>query len=55
MGYTECELDATFCNVRTKETNYGNFIADLIRFYNDCEISLINSGSIRNDAIIPVG
>lgn len=41
--------------MRTKETNYGNFLADLVRLYYDAECCFLNSGCIRNDMIIKPG
>ena len=55
VGYTEVDLDTRFSQVRTRETNYGNFVADLARAYFDSDCCVINSGSIRNDAMIKSG
>lgn len=55
IGYTDAELDTRFSQVRTKETNYGNFMADLARAYYDADCCVINSGSIRNDLLIKPG
>ncbi len=39
--------------LRKKETNYGNFMADLIKTYyhKKCDIVAINSGTVRVDII----
>lgn len=37
------------------ETNYGNFLADLVRNHYDSDCCLLNSGCIRNDARIKPG
>jgi len=55
LGHCNVELETRFSKVRTSETNYGNFIADLVRFYFGCDCCIINSGSIRNDIIIKPG
>jgi 2',3'-cyclic-nucleotide 2'-phosphodiesterase (5'-nucleotidase family) len=49
IGVTECALDARFSQVRTRETNAGNFVADLLRkdLHGDC--ALINGGTLRAD------
>ena len=55
VGHTDVELDTRFTSIRTKETNYGNFFADLIRRYYDTDFGFINAGMIRNDMVIPPG
>lgn len=55
VGYTDAELETRFSNVRTKETNYGDFLADLARTYYDADCCVINAGSIRNDQLIKPG
>jgi 5'-nucleotidase len=48
-------LETRFTIHRTHETAYGNFVADLMRLYVNSDIALANSGSIRNDCILPAG
>ena len=55
VGYAECPLEARFRVIRTQESNYGNFFADLFRYYYDTDIAFLNSGTIRNDIILPEG
>lgn len=43
----EAELDLDGENVRTRETNLGNFIADIMRRTSGADITLINGGGIR--------
>ena len=31
IGYTLYDLDTRFSNLRTKETNFGNFYADVLK------------------------
>lgn len=55
IGYTDVELNTKFSDIRTKETNYGNFVTDLIKLYYECDCCAINSGFLRPDAIIKPG
>jgi hypothetical protein len=55
VGYTAAPLDGRFTTVRTKESNLGNFVSDLMRFYYDADCTLIASGTIRGDQIYPPG
>lgn len=65
IGYTEVPLDGVRTNVRTKETNEGNLIADALRWQATQvaadyglpvpDVGLQNGGGIRNNAVIPVG
>lgn len=41
--------------IRSRETNYGNFVTDLIRAYYDVDAAILNSGSVRCDMLIPPG
>jgi 2',3'-cyclic-nucleotide 2'-phosphodiesterase (5'-nucleotidase family) len=45
IGEAEVDLDGE--NVRTKETNLGNFITDIMRHASGADVTLINGGSIR--------
>jgi 5'-nucleotidase / UDP-sugar diphosphatase len=51
IGATEVDLDGT--NVRTGETNLGDFVAEVMRQTAGAEIALINGGTIRTG--IPQG
>jgi 5'-nucleotidase len=55
IGYADVDLETRFVKVRTQETNYGNFLVDLVRNYYDADVALINSGMVRNDVVIPAG
>lgn len=55
IGFTSCPLDARFSTVRTKESNYGNFLADLIRHYYSADCALVVGGTLRGDQIYPSG
>lgn len=49
VGATAEVLDATSFSSRTKETNVGNFIADVYRKATNSDVALVNGGSIRAD------
>lgn len=65
IGNTEVELDGVRGNVRTRETNEGNLIADALRWQAgqaaaslgqpEPDVAVQNGGGIRNDGIVPVG
>jgi 2',3'-cyclic-nucleotide 2'-phosphodiesterase (5'-nucleotidase family) len=55
IGYTSAPLDARFTTVRTKESNLGNFICDLMRFHYGADCCIMASGTIRGDQIYPPG
>lgn len=55
IGYTAAPLDGRFTTVRTRESNLGNFVCDLMRFYYDTDCALMAAGTIRGDQIYPPG
>ncbi|KAF2749686.1 5'-nucleotidase-like protein [Sporormia fimetaria CBS 119925] len=55
IGYTAAPLDARFTTVRTKESNMGNFVCDLMRYYYDADCCIMAAGTIRGDQIYPPG
>lgn len=55
IGYTAVPLDGRFTTVRTKESNLGNFVCDLMRHYYDADCALMASGTVRGDQIYPPG
>ncbi|KAF2652680.1 ser/Thr protein phosphatase family protein [Lophiostoma macrostomum CBS 122681] len=55
IGYTAAPLDARFVTVRTKESNIGNFVCDLMRYYYDTDCCIMAAGTIRGDQIYPPG
>lgn len=55
LGYTAAPLDARFTTVRLKESNYGNFVCDLMRFHYQGDCALMAAGTIRGDQIYPPG
>ena len=65
IGQSEVDLDGLRANVRTRETNEGNLIADSLLWQATelaasfdvapPDVALQNSGGIRNDSVIPAG
>ena len=55
LGISRVPLDCRFSSVRCRETNIGNMVADLMRRAVDADIALLNSGTLRADAVIPPG
>lgn len=52
LFHTDCPLDGRSSTSRSQETNLGNMLADAVRAFYQCDIALVNSGSIRCDRII---
>ncbi|CAB9518094.1 venom 5'-nucleotidase [Seminavis robusta] len=55
IGTTKVDLDARFKEIRTKETNISNFVANIMTRSTGAEVAILNSGSLRADKIIPKG
>lgn len=55
IGYTAAPLDARFTTVRLRESNLGNFVCDLMRFYYQTDCCIMAAGTIRGDQIYPPG
>lgn len=55
IGYTAVPLDGRFTTVRTRESNLGNFVCDLMRHFHDADCALMAAGTIRGDQIYPPG
>jgi 5'-nucleotidase, C-terminal domain len=55
IGYTASPLDGRFTTVRRQESNLGNFVCDLMRFYYSADCALMAAGTIRGDQIYPPG
>lgn len=49
------DLNVLYSNVRTQETEIGNFLCDLMRREYACDCAFLNSGNIRADKIYPEG
>ncbi|KAL8628035.1 hypothetical protein Q9189_006286 [Teloschistes chrysophthalmus] len=55
VGYTFVPLDARFTTVRTRESNLGNFVCDLMRHHYSADCTLMAGGTIRGDQVYPPG
>jgi len=55
IGNCAVDLDCRFSSIRTRETNIGNFVADVMRNGLKADIGFINSGTLRADTIIDKG
>lgn len=55
LGEFSCELDARFSQIRTSETNIGNWISDVALAATGADVVMINSGTFRSDQIHPPG
>lgn len=56
LAYVECDLDGKFASIRSRETNLGNLVADImLDAVDDVDIALLNSGTLRSDRIHPKG
>ncbi|EGR29458.1 ser thr protein phosphatase family protein, putative [Ichthyophthirius multifiliis] len=55
IGHTNVDLDTRFKQIRTQETNFGNFYVDVLRNEVQSDVCIINSGTIRSDCIYPKG
>ena len=55
IGYTAVPLDGRFTTVRTRESNLGNFVCDLMRYFYGADCALMAGGTVRGDQIYPPG
>jgi 5'-nucleotidase / UDP-sugar diphosphatase len=55
IGTAETELDTRRLAVRTRETNFGNLVADAIREATGTDVAITNGGGIRGDTTYPAG
>lgn len=55
VGYTSIPLETRFSVIRTQESNWSNFYADICRVDMDADIAIINSGTIRSDMVYQEG
>lgn len=55
IGFTVSHLDGRFSTVRQRESNLGNFVCDLMRFYYAADCAMMAGGTIRGDQIYPPG
>ena len=55
IGNANVRLDCRFCEIRTKETNVSNWVADIMADGTSSEVALLNSGTLRADALMDTG
>lgn len=51
IGYTVVPLDARKSTVWRKESNYANFVCDLIRLYYQTDVALMKAGTLMGDQV----
>ncbi|CAG2163538.1 unnamed protein product [Oppiella nova] len=51
LGHISCDLDGRFAAIRTKETNLGNLVADIMLASTHSDLAIVNSGTLRSDQI----
>ena len=49
------DLNAVFAYIRHEETNICNFLADVVNYVNQSDVTIFNSGSIWADEILTEG
>lgn len=55
LGTFCVELDGRFSQIRTSETNLGNWVCDVILSATGVDCVLLNSGTFRSDQVHPAG
>ena len=55
VGRAEVPLDGREHEVRTRETNLGDFVADVMRDRLGADVALLNGGAIRGNRLLPEG
>ena len=55
LGTSTVPLDAVENDVRAKETNLGDYIADAMRSATHADVAIMNGGGIRTDRSYPAG
>jgi len=55
IGATEVPLDVREEVVRESESNFGSWVADLIRAEMRTDVALVNGGALRGDRLVPAG
>jgi 2',3'-cyclic-nucleotide 2'-phosphodiesterase (5'-nucleotidase family) len=55
IGSTEIPLDLREEVVRGGESNFGSYLADLIRAETHADVAIINGGALRGDRVVPAG
>ncbi len=55
VGKTVTELDTRHASVRSRETAFGNLVADAMRLAVGADIAITNGGGIRGNTVYPAG
>ena len=55
IGSTSVEMEARKQVIRTQETNFPNFVADMFRTEYGSDFGFVNMGGIRLNDVMPVG
>jgi 2',3'-cyclic-nucleotide 2'-phosphodiesterase (5'-nucleotidase family) len=55
LGMSSVPLNLVESDTRSKETNFGNLLADLMRASVDADCALLNSGSLRSNRVLGPG
>lgn len=55
LGAFTVELDGRFSQIRTSETNLGNWVCDVLLAATGADLVILNSGTFRSDRIHPSG
>lgn len=55
VGRTKVDLDARFAEVRRRETNVANFLAELMARATGADVAILNAGTIRADRFVEKG
>lgn len=55
LGTFTVELDGRFSQIRTAETNLGNWVCDVLLSATGADVVMINSGTFRSDQVHPPG
>ena len=55
IGMSKVALDSRFAVVRSQECAVGNLVADLMRHITGADMALLNSGTLRADAVLGPG
>ena len=55
LGELSTVMDGRFSSVRTRETNLGNLVTDIMVAALSADCALLNSGTLRSDTEHPEG
>ncbi|XP_065915509.1 5'-nucleotidase-like [Dysidea avara] len=55
IGYIHCPLEGRFTQIRTRECNLGNLIADIMCRATNADCVILNSGTLRSDMVHDTG